>query len=146
MSEYRPSSWDPNKRAAYLKEAADKAAVLPRKRDGEATAEALDRILAGLDGQAMAILAALVATDRRSFIALHDHPDLRLLIAEGLLAYPRGQGGHWMRAAKTSYTVPPAVWQRLRSCLPSHTVGIEPANALLESIASGEIQSARKIE
>ena len=154
MTENRPSSWDPSKRAAYLEEAAEKAAALQRKKDGEATAEALDGILADLDGPAKAVMEAMVATDRRSFIAPHDHPDLRPLICAGLLAYPRGQGGQWMRAAKTSYTVPAAVWDRLQSRFPSDTarpnssgsLRIEPAKALLDSIASGEIHSATKIE
>jgi len=47
-------------------------------------------------------------------VALHDHPAPRNLAAKGLLAYLRGHGGTWMRAAKTTYSVAPPVWKRPR--------------------------------
>ena len=146
MTGGRPSFWDPAKRAAYLDKTAEKAAAAQRGKDGEATAEALDLIWAGLEEPERALIEALLISDQRSFVARHDHPALRDLVSKGLLAYPRGQGGNWMRAAKTSYSLPPAVWKRLRHLhrgtkdldTPDEPVALGAAKALLERIANGE--------
>ncbi len=146
MTGERPSYWDPAKRAAYLDTTAEKAAASKRRKDGEATAEALDLIWAGLGEPERALIEALLISDRHSFVALHDHPALRDLVSKGLLAYPRGQGGNWMRAAKTSYSVPPAVWKRLQHLhhgtkdldTPAELAARGAAKALLERIANEE--------
>jgi len=114
MTGGRPCFWDPATRAAYLATTAEKAAASRRGTDGEATAEALELIWAGLAAPERALIEALLTLDRRSLVALHNHPSLRTLVAKGLLAYPRGHGGQWMLATKTIYTMPPAVWKRLR--------------------------------
>lgn len=76
-------------------------------------------------------------------VALHDHPSPRTLAAKGLLAYPHAQGGTWMRAAKTTYSVPPPVWKRPRQhprhATKTHDTPIQraphgAAKALLERI------------
>ncbi len=146
MTGDRPSFWDPAKRAAYLDKTAEKAAASKRRKDGEATAEALDLIWASLGEPERALIEALLISDQRSFVALHDHPALRELVSKGLLAYPRGQGGNWMRAAKTSYSVPPAVWKSLQHLhqgtkdldTPDELAARGVAKALLERIANWE--------
>ena len=145
MTESRQSFWNPARRATYLERTAEKAAASKRRKDGEATAEMLDRILPNLEGPALEVLQALVTAGHPSFVAPHDHPLLRPLIAKGLLAYPRGQGGQWMRASKTSYTVPPAVWEKLCAGLlrggeivpARNSEERHRARALLQNIAAG---------
>lgn len=113
MTEERSNFWDPKRRAAYLAETGEKASASQRLKDGVETAERLEALWAGLMDEEKAIIGALLTLERKSFVAPHDTPPLRGLIAKGLLAYPRGQGGAWMRAARTSYTVPSAVWAGL---------------------------------
>jgi hypothetical protein len=113
MAEERSNFWDPKRRSAYLAETGEKASDSQRIKDGVETAERLEALWAGLLDEEKAIIGALFTLERRSFVAPHDTPPLRGLVAKGLLAYPRGQGGVWMRAARTSYTVPPAVWAGL---------------------------------
>jgi hypothetical protein len=113
MADERSSFWDPKRRSAYLAETGEKASASQRIKDGVETAERLETLWAGLTDEEKAIIGALLTLERKSFVAPHDTPPLRGLIAKGLLAYPRGQGGVWMRAARTSYTVPPAVWAGL---------------------------------
>ncbi len=111
----RAAFWDPEKRAAYLKGVAAKSETLRRRRDGEETAERLSKLWAELEEQEKQLLIALLLLERKSFIAKHDLPLLRNLIEKGLLLYPRGHGGSWMRGARTSYSIAPAVWQELRT-------------------------------
>jgi hypothetical protein len=113
MAEERSNFWDPKRRASYLAETGEKASASQRIKDGVETAERLETLWAGLMDEERAIIGALLTLERKSFVAPHDTPPLRGLVAKGLLAYPRGQGGVWMRAARTSYTVPPAVWAGL---------------------------------
>jgi hypothetical protein len=113
MAEERSNFWDPKRRSAYLAETGEKASDSQRIKDGVETAERLETLWAGLMDEERAIIGALLTLERKSFVAPHDTPPLRGLVAKGLLAYPRGQGGVWMRAARTSYTVPPAVWAGL---------------------------------
>ena len=113
MAEERSNFWDPKRRSAYLAETGEKASASQRIKDGVETAERLEALWAGLMDEEKAIIGALLTLERKSFVAPHDTPPLRGLVAKGLLAYPRGQGGVWMRAARTSYTVPPAVWAGL---------------------------------
>jgi hypothetical protein len=113
MADERSSFWDPKRRSAYLTETGEKASASQRIKDGVETAERLAALWAGLMNEEKAIIGALITLERRSFVAPHDTPPLRGLVAKGLLAYPRGQGGVWMRAARTSYTIPPAVWAGL---------------------------------
>ena len=142
MTSDRQSFWDPTKRRAYLDGVAQSTATSKRRADGEEVAEELGRIWKDLPNRQQAILEAMVLTDRRSVVAQHDHTDLRGLIAEGLLAYPRGHGGNWMRAAKTTYSVPVAVWQQLRQMVaekPNGRVsnaeeGLQSATALLSRL------------
>ena len=115
MTEKQPSVWDPAKRAAYLARGADKSREVRRRNDGEDTAADLDRIWRGLTEPEKEIIRALLLVGKESFVAPHDDPRLCGLIARGLLRYPRGHGGAWMRAARTSYTIAPAVWSRLRN-------------------------------
>ena len=113
MAEERSNFWDPKRRAAYLAETGEKASASQRIKDGAETAERLEALWAGLMDEEKAFISALLTLKRKSFVAPHDTPPLRGLVAKGLLAYPRGQGGTWMRAARTSYSVPPAVWAGL---------------------------------
>ncbi len=115
MTADRATFWDPEKRAAYLKEVAAKSEELRRLRDGEETAERLPKLWRELEDEEKQLLLALLLLERKSFIAKHDLPRLRNLIEKGLLTYPRGHGGNWMRAARTSYSITPAVWQELRT-------------------------------
>ncbi len=140
------SFWDPAKRSAYLAKTAEKSEDLRRLRDGDATAEDLEVIWVGLEESEKALIEALLVTDRSSFVAPHDHPALRSLVAKEMLAYPRGQGGNWMRAAKTSYSVPPAVWKKLqhlhqgtKDCDTTDAYGRrEAAKRLLKRITNAE--------
>ena len=144
MTGGRPSSWDPAKRAAYLAQGADKSRELRRRNDGEDTAADLDRLWRGLAEPEKEIIRALLLAGRESFVAPHDAPRLGGLIARGLLRYPRGHGGAWMRAVRTSYSIAPAVWSRLRSRAQDFLVAGTPGNAaaladaetLLERVAS----------
>ncbi len=146
MTACRTAFWDAEKRAAYLDRAAEKAKASQRSVDGDTVAEALDSIWADLDAAEMALLEALLRAEQRSFVAAHDHPDLRGLVARGLLAYPRGHGGNWMRAAKTSYSVPTAVWARLQQLdrlangpgRPNDRVARGAAKVLLARLINGE--------
>ena len=146
MSKQGKTFWDPSKRAAYLSQATAKAAASQRRKDGHETAGKLDQLLAGLGSPQREVLNALLTTGRRTFIAPHDLPDLRELVAMGLLAYPRGQGGQWMRAASTSYTVPPAVWEKLQGGIPvsegpndpGNDCRLQKATILLDALTSGK--------
>ena len=115
MTADRSTFWDPEKRAAYLKEVAAKSEERRRLRDGEETAERLPKLWSELEEEEKRLLLALLLLERKSFIAKHDLPLLRNLIEKGLLTYPRGHGGNWMRGARTSYSITPAVWQELRT-------------------------------
>ncbi len=61
-----------------------------------------------------------------------------------LRGHPRGYGGAWMRADRTSYSIAPAVWSRLRNraqdFLGTGTLGnaaaLADAEALLERVTS----------
>lgn len=115
MTADRSTFWDPEKRAAYLKEVAAKSDELRRLRDGEETAKRLPKLWTELEEEEKQLLLALLLSERKSFIAKHDLPLLRNLIEKGLLIYPRGHGGSWMREARTSYSIAPAVWRELRT-------------------------------
>ena len=115
MTAGRSTFWDPEKRAAYLKGVAAKSDELRRLRDGEETAERLSKLWAELEEEEKQLLLALLFLERTSFIAKHDLPPLRNLIEKGLLIYPRGHGGSWLRDSRTSYTIAPAVWRELRT-------------------------------
>ena len=130
------SFWDATKRDAYLAKTAENTEDLRRLRDGEATAETLDAIWQTLDDGEQDLLRALVATGRKSFVAPHDLPLLRGLVTKDLLRYPRGHGGTWMRAARTSYSVAPAVWLALQALIPHETRGTASAEALLERVTA----------
>lgn len=109
----RPRFWSADRRTRYLAETASKSDSARRVRDGEDTAARLDAIWPDLTEQEREILLALVVINRRSFIARHGARPLRGLVAKGLLLYPRGHGGAWMRDSRTSYSVAPAVWRKL---------------------------------
>ncbi len=115
MTVERPRFWSSDRRARYLAETAGKTESARRVRDGEDTAAGLDDIWPDLTEQEREFLRALVVVDRQSFIARHGARPLRGLVAKGLLLYPQGQGGNWMRESRTSYTVAPAVWRKLQS-------------------------------
>ena len=115
MTADRSAFWDPGKRADYLRGVAAKADKLRRFRDGEETVKRLPKLWAELEEEEKQLLLALLFLERKSFIAKHDLPLLRNLIETGLLIYPRGHGGSWMREARTSYTIAPAVWRELRT-------------------------------
>ncbi len=144
MTGERPSFWDPAKRAAYLARGADKSRAVRRRNDGEDTAANLDRIWRGLTEPEKEIIRALLLVGKESFVAPHDDPRLCGLIAKGLLRYPRGHGGAWMRAVRTSYSIAPAVWGRLRNraqdFLVAGTVGdaaaVADAETLLKRVTS----------
>ena len=142
MTVQEQSYWDPTKRQAYLDGVAQSATASKRQSDGRDLAEGLGRIWKGLSKGQQAIFEAMVLTDRRSLVAFHDHRDLRDLVAKGLLAYPRGHGGNWMRAAKTTYSIPVAIWQQLREMVvekpdgPASNAGerLQSATALLSRL------------
>lgn len=113
MTDDRKSFWDPAKRAAYLARGAEKSREVRRRKDGEDTAADLDPIWRGLTEPEKEIIRALLLVGKEGLVAPHDDPRLRGLIAKGLLRYPRGHGGAWMRAARTSYSIAPAVWSHL---------------------------------
>ena len=144
MTDKRPSFWNPAKRAAYLTQGADKSRAARHRDDGEDTAADLNRIWRGLTEPEKEIIRALLLVGKESFVAPHDDPRLRGLIARGLLRYPRGHGGAWMRAVRTIYSIAPAVWSRLRNgaqdFLVAGTLGnaaaFADAEALLKRIAS----------
>ncbi len=144
MTGERPSFWDPAKRAAYLARGADKSREVRRRNDGEDTAADLDCIWRGLTEPEKEIIRALLLVGKESFVAPHDDPRLRGLIARGLLRYPRGHGGAWMRAVLIIYSVAPAVWSRLRNraqdFLVAGTIGnaaaLADAETLLKRVTS----------
>ena len=115
MTAGRSTFWDPEKRAAYLAGVAAKSEKRRRLRDGEETAKRLPKLWAELEEEEKQLLLALLLLERKSFIAKHDLPALRNLIEKGLLIYPRGHGGSWLRDSRTSYTIAPAVWRELRT-------------------------------
>lgn len=115
MSDEPRPFWNPNKRRAYLDRTRQKSAELKRQQDGVPVAEELEVLWARLTDNEKAFLSAMVRADRRSVIAPHDHSSLRDLVSQGLLTYPQGHGGNWMRAARTSYAVPPAIWEKLQT-------------------------------
>ncbi|MEM7222495.1 MAG: hypothetical protein AAF495_05925 [Pseudomonadota bacterium] len=130
------SFWDPEKRSAYLAKTAQKSEDLRRHREGDAIARDLARLWPELEESERDLLRALVATGRKSFIAKHDLPLLRGLLAKDLLRYPRGQGGNWMRAARTSYAVAPAAWQALQDLDGARTTDPATAETLLREVTS----------
>ncbi len=144
MTEKQPSFWDSAKRAAYLERGADNSRELRQRNDCEDTAADLNRIWRGLTEPEKEIIRALLLVGKESFVAPHDDPRLCGLIAKGLLRYPRGHGGAWMRAVRTSYSIAPAVWSRLRNraqdFLVAGTIGnaaaLADAETLLKRVTS----------
>lgn len=141
MSDQKRSYFNPDQHRAYLGRTRAKSDALKREKDGELVAENLESLWTDLEEVEKAFLQAMVAIDQRSIIALHDHPALRGLISMGLLTYPQGHGGNWMRAARTSYAIPPAVWGKLRSRNAQYPDAMEPKEArnLLDEIISADV-------
>ncbi len=111
----RKSFWDPAKRAAYLRQADDKRTTNQALRDGDAVAASLRELWRGLARRERAVLQHLLEAGRPDLSARHGEPTLQALVDLGLLQYPRGVGGAWMRDLTTVYRVAPAVWRELQA-------------------------------
>lgn len=51
----------------------------------------------------------------KTFIAAFDEPLFKSLVERGLLQLPRGVGGSWMRALRTSFQIAPAIREQILS-------------------------------
>lgn len=95
----------------------EKAGVAERlhaQRTGELVARDLDRVWRKMANGEIGLMDFLLSKDGpETFIADFDEAIFKSLVDKGLLQLPRGVGGNWMRAVRTSFRVAPAVRDRI---------------------------------
>lgn len=127
MTSDREDRWAPSRRAGYLQAKAAEAEQREARAAGQAAARDLDRIWRDLSGEELGLLDFLLSGEApESFIADYDEPVFRSLAERGLLQRPRGVGGNWMRAPRTSFQVAPAVREKILAAAENY-FGIESA-------------------
>jgi hypothetical protein len=108
--------WNASRYAEYLQAKAGEAKERDARTSGQLIVRNLDRIWRDLSEDERGLMEFLLSEGApASFVAAYDEPVLRSLVEKGLLQLPRGVGGNWMRALRTSFQLPPAVHDKIRA-------------------------------
>ena len=110
----RHSLWDGDQLEKYWAATERSAREKAARKDGEHTAEDLDRVWNGLDEEEKQFIEFLLLSGKRTSVAFYEEDLFTRLVSKGLLQIPPGVGTLFMQQLRTTYSVPLAVWKCLQ--------------------------------
>jgi len=110
----RQPLWDGDRQKKYWAATERSARKKAARKDGEPTADDLDRVWDSLDKEEKKFIEFLVLSGKRTFISFYEEELFAGLASKGLLQIPQGVGTFLMQQFRTTYSVPKAVWKCLQ--------------------------------
>jgi len=109
----RQPLWDSTRQEKYWSDTERLARKKAAEKDGEPTANDLDRVWDTLNEEEKKFIEFLLLSEKRTSVAFYEEELFTRLASKGLLQVPQGVGTILMQQLRTTYSVPKAVWKVL---------------------------------
>ena len=114
MNKIRKSFWTTDMQSKYAIKIKRREKKALAERNGQFTAENLDRIWTGLSNNEKKLIEYLILSEKPTLVALFDDGLFTSLMSKGILKIPQGVSTVFIQSHQTTYTIPQAVWTSLQ--------------------------------